>query len=320
MCSLVLTWPWLPCQPWTWIMSVMMEIREQKQARPWSCYMFCLLLVQTPAWRLCFLQVVVSKFIFLFLQPSRSSQNHWDLLACWRFGHCQFGHWVDLRTDTSSRSALSRRRRRQGQHHEDMEATDGTARHGAGGTLSSAASEPKRRMSKRLTGWNAVPPPVFFTFFRVFVEFWNGCQWMSLISHHVTSVFIPSRFWQTIHKSSSLGTLKHFFCGKVAPFGSRNPAPLKTNLKTIKQALGTQNHPVAADDAIPKFHWAVSWWNKAVIGSPGLKTTACQNETCASHLLSIPIDIVKTRPEKNRKNDNGGNNGTRRAQTKGKRL
>ena len=90
--------------------------------------------------------------IHLFLQPSRSSQNHWDLLACWRFGHCQFGHWVDLRTDTSSRSALSRRRRRQGQHHEDMEATDGTARHGAGGTLSSAASEPKRRMSKRLTG------------------------------------------------------------------------------------------------------------------------------------------------------------------------
>ena len=51
----------------------------------------------------------------------------------------------------------------------------------------------------------------------------------------------------------------YFFCGKVAPFGSRGPAPLKTNLKTIQQALGTQNHPVAADDAIPKFHWAVSW-------------------------------------------------------------
>jgi len=114
-----------------------------------------------------------------------------------------------------------------------------------------------------------------------------------------------SHLFSSHHGSGKQSTRAHrwgpwnmFFCGKVVPFGSRNPAPLKTNLKTIKQALGTQNHPVAADDAIPKFHWAVSWWNKAVIGSPGLKTTACQNETCASHLLSIPIDIVKTRPEK----------------------
>ena len=118
-----------------------------------------------------------------------------------------------------------------------------------------------------------------------------------------------SHLFSSHHGSGKQSTRAHrwgpwniFFCGKVAPFGSRNPAPLKTNLKTIKQALGTQNHPVAADDAIPKFHWVVSWWNKAVIGSPGLKTTAPQNETCASHLLSIPIDIVKTRPEKNRKN------------------
>ena len=58
----------------------------------------------------------------------------------------------------------------------------------------------------------------FSSFFSVFLVFWNGCQWMSLISHHVTSVFIPSRFWQTIHKSSSLGTLKHFFLWKSCPF------------------------------------------------------------------------------------------------------